>query len=111
MRPGRSIRPDAISSGLLVQGTPGISCFGRLEDSAKLEEPFLVAGVADAAADEDRAKERFGENAAGGVARKLGGGEGIAVYFANFGKASEVALFTDELGKSENFVKIAGAAD
>src|ERR1700739_498220 len=107
MRPGRSIRPDAISSGLLVQGTPGISCFGRLEDSAKLEEPFLVAGVADAAADQDRAKERFGENAAGGVAGKFGGREGIAVHLADFGKAGEIDLFADELGECENFVEVA----
>src|SRR5260221_28271 len=84
---------------------------GNLEDAAELEKPFLVAGVADAAAYEDRAEESFGEDAAGGVAGKLGSGEGIAVHFADFGKSGEVDLFADKLRERENFVEVAGAAD
>jgi len=63
-----------------------------------LKEPFLVTGVADAAANEDGAEKGFGEDAASEVAGKFGGGEGVAVHFADFGEAGEVDLFADELG-------------
>src|SRR5260221_7287724 len=84
---------------------------GNLEDAAEVEKPFLVAGVADAAAYEDRDEESFGEAARGGVGGKVGSGEGIAVHFADSGKSGEVDLFADKLRERENFVEVAGAAD
>src|SRR5258708_3628967 len=104
--PGAGIKASATG-----KSADKVSVDGNLEDAAELEEPFLVAGVADAAADEDRAEESLGENAAGGVAGKLGSGEGIAVHFADFGKSGEIDLFADKLRERENFAEVAGAAD
>src|SRR5882762_6416355 len=86
------------------------SKFG-LKDAAELEEPFLVAGVAYAAADQDGAEEGFGEDAAGEVAGKFRGVEGVAVHFADFGEAGEIDLFTDERREGSDFVEVAGSAN
>src|SRR6202795_1189605 len=61
-----------------------------------------MAGVADAAADQDGSEEGFGEHAAG---------EGVAVHFADFGKTCEVDLFADELRERGDSVQVAGSAD
>src|SRR5258705_11660651 len=98
-------------SAIRENGVPGWRLEIGLKDAAELEEPFLVAGVAYAAADQDGAEEGFGEDAAGEVAGKFGSGEGGAVHFADFGKAGEIDLFADERGEGSDFVKVAGSAN
>src|SRR5258708_38463829 len=44
------------------------------KDSAQLEEPFAVAGVADAAVDKERAEGGFGQEALGKIVGELGAG-------------------------------------
>src|SRR5882757_4239738 len=92
-------------------GVPGWRLKFGLKDAAELEEPFLVAGVAYAAADEDGAEEGLGEDAAGEVAGKFGSVEGVAVHFADFGKAGEIDLFADERREGSDFVEVAGSAN
>src|SRR5580700_2806016 len=104
--------PKVVHPGRPAHSTGTQDCeLGRLKDAAQLEEPFLVAGIAYTAADENGAEEGFGEDATGEVAGKFGGGERVAVHFADFGEAGEVDLFADERGQGEDFVQVAGAAD
>src|SRR5258708_39331830 len=98
-------------SAIRENGVPGWRLEIGLEDAAELEEPFLVAGVAYAAADQDGAEEGLGEDAAGEVAGKFRGVEGIAVHFADFGKAGEIDLFADERGEGSDFVEVGGSAN
>src|ERR1700739_3257614 len=90
---------------------PEMAAQGGLEDAAELEEPLLVAGVAHAAANQDGTEEGLCEDAAGEVPGKFRGGEGIAIHFADFGKAGDVDLFAYELGQGEDFVEVAGSAE
>src|SRR5258705_2301481 len=98
-------------SAIRENGVPGWRLEIGLKDAAELEEPVLVAGVAYAAADEDGAEEGFGEDAACEVAGKFGSVEGVAVHFADFGEAGEVALFADERREGSDFVEVAGSAN
>src|ERR1700730_6849024 len=80
-----------------------------LEYAAQLEEPFLVAGVADAAAKQDGSEESFREHAAGEITGKSWSGEGVAVHFADFGKTGEIDLLADEILIADQFVQAVGA--
>ena len=84
---------------------------GRLEDAAELEKPFLVASVANAAADEDGTEKGLGQDATGRVTGKSRGGEGVAVHFADFGEARDIDLLADELREGKDFVQVPGAAN
>src|SRR5260370_13738920 len=53
-----------------------------LEHAAELEEPFAMAGVADAAADEEGAERGFGQEACGNVIGEIAA-FGYAVHFSD----------------------------
>ncbi len=69
-----------------------------------------MAGVADAAANQDRTKPGLGEKSQSTVTREARGG-GIAIHFANFAGGVDVHLFSHEGGQGEDLVKIADAAE
>ena len=70
---------------------------------------FLVAGVADAATNEDGTERGFGDESTDDIGGKLGDGKRIAVHFAEFTRAGEIDLFADKGRKGEDFVEIAAA--
>jgi hypothetical protein len=74
-----------------------------------LEEPFLVAGIADAAADEDGTERSFGDEAPDNVAGELGYGKGVAVHFAKLARTGEINLFADKRGERKDLVEVAAA--
>src|SRR5258707_1848659 len=80
-----------------------------LKDAAELEEPFLVAGVAYAAADEHGAEEGFGEDAACEVAGKFRGVEGVAVPFDDFGQARGIYMSADARRRGIDFASVSGS--
>src|SRR5258708_3070707 len=65
------------SLGMTLNGLFG----NLLEHAPQLEKPFAVAGIADAAADEERAQGRFRQEAGGHVVRELAG-VGCAIHLA-----------------------------
>src|SRR5208282_2140635 len=82
---------------------------GHLENATKLEEPFLVAGIADTATNEDRPQRGFGEESSDNIGGKLGYGKGIAIHFAKLARAGEVHLFPDKRRERKDFVEITAA--
>src|SRR5208282_1761506 len=79
----------------------------ELEDAAELEEPFVVTGIANAAANEDRAEGGFTDESPDDVGGELGHGVGIAIDFAKFAPAREIDLLADECRKREDLMEIA----
>jgi hypothetical protein len=75
-----------------------------------LEKPLVMAGVADAAANQDRSKRGLGEKSQSAVTGEARG-NGIAIHFADFAGTVDVHLFSDEWRQREDFVKIADAAE
>src|SRR4029077_10420777 len=82
----------------------------RSKNATQLEEPFVMAGVADAAANQDRTKPGLGEKSQNTVTREARGG-GIVIHFANFAGGVDVHLFSHEGGQGEDLVKIADAPE
>ena len=82
-----------------------------LEDAAELEEPFVVAGVANAAANEDRTEGCFADKSANDVGGELGHGIGVAIDFAKFTSAREIDLLADERREGEDLVEIASSRE
>ena len=80
-----------------------------LEDATELEEPFLMPGVADAAAKEDGAEGGFGDESPDDIRGEPGDGKGIIVHFAKFTRTGEIDLFADECREGEDLVEIATA--
>src|SRR5229473_2214217 len=79
-----------------------------LEHAAQLEEPFSVAGVADAAADEEGAERGFGQEAGGNIVGELGAG-GYAVHLSDFVSADGVDFFSEKWRQGEQVVHVSGA--
>ena len=79
-----------------------------LEDSPKLEEPFLVAGIADAAADEKWAEGGFGDHARLHVGWELRL-RGKLVHLCEFVRADDIDLFAEEWRQSQEFMNVTGA--
>jgi hypothetical protein len=69
-----------------------------------------MASIADAAANQDRAKRGLGEKSQSTVTREARGG-GIVIHFANFAGGVDVHLFSHEGGQGEDLVKIADAPE
>ena len=70
--------------------------FGNLsEHPAQLEKPFAVAGVTDAAADEEGTEGRFGQQTSGNIVGELAAG-GHAVHFSDFVGANGVDFFPEQ---------------
>ncbi len=69
-----------------------------------------MAGVADAAANQDGTKCSLGQKSQSAITRKARSGR-IAVHLADFACAIDVDLFADKGRKREDFVKIANAAE
>jgi len=80
-----------------------------LKNASQLEKPFAVAGVADAAANQDGTKRGLGEKSQSAVTGEARS-NGTAVHFADFASGVEVHLFSHERGQGEDLVKIADAA-
>src|SRR5271157_1120372 len=78
-----------------------------LEDAAELEEPFVVTGIANAAANKDRAEGCFADESSDDVGGEPGHGIGIAIDFAELAPAREINLLADERRKCEDLVEIA----
>src|SRR6266571_311871 len=74
------------------------------EHSSQLEEPLAVAGIPDAAADEERAYNRFGEKARGHIVRKSAP-VGHAIHFAKFVGPHGVHLFADKGWQGEQVME------
>src|SRR5208283_2062672 len=78
-----------------------------LEDAAELEEPFVVTGIANAAANEDRAEGGFPDESPDDVGGEPRHRVGIAIDFAKFAPAREIDLLADECRKREDLMEIA----
>jgi len=81
---------------------------GSLEDPPKLEKPFAVAGVADAAADEERAHGGFCQESCRHIVRKVAIG-GYAIHLANFIGANRVDFFPKKRREREQIMHVARA--
>src|SRR5208283_3540700 len=79
------------------------------KNASQLEKPFVMAGVAEAAANQDRAKRGLGEKSQSAVTGEPRG-NGIAIHLADFAGAVDVHLLSDEGRQGEDLVKIANAA-
>jgi hypothetical protein len=80
-----------------------------LEDAAELEEPFLVPGIADAAANEDGAQRGFRNESSDNICGEFGYGKGVAVHFAEFARTKKVDLLAHKWRQRKDFVEIAAA--
>src|SRR5208283_573241 len=78
----------------------------ELEDAAELEEPLVVTGIANAAANEDGAEGCFADESPDDVGGEPGYGVGIAIDFAKFAPAREIDLLADERRESKDLVEI-----
>ena len=92
---------------------PKIKCntelFRRLlEDSPELKEPFLVAGIADAAANEEWTEGGFGYHAGLHIVGEPGL-RGEPVHLGDFIGADDVDLLAEERRQSQKLAKVAGA--
>jgi hypothetical protein len=65
------------------------------KNAPQLEKPFVMAGVADAAANQDRSKRGLGEKSQSAVTGEARG-NGIVIHFADFAGTLDVHLFSDE---------------
>src|SRR6516165_9322486 len=81
----------------------------RLEDAAELEEPFMMAGVADAPTDEDRTKQGFSEQSNRAVTGQLWR-VWIVIHFGDFSRAVKVDLLTDKRRQGKDFVEVTHAS-
>jgi len=79
----------------------------ELEDAAELEEPFVVTGIANAAANEYRAEGCFPDESPDDVGGEPRHRVGIAIDFAKFAPAREIDLLADKRRKGEDLVEIA----
>ena len=112
MKLAGQVRPDLAPLGRAVHSAESENReVGRLEDAAELEEPFLVAAVADASANQDGTEKSLGQDATGRVTGKFRRREGVAVHFADFGETSDIDLLADELREGKDFVQVPGAAN
>jgi hypothetical protein len=82
---------------------------GHLENATELEKPFLVPGIADAPANEDRPQRGFGDESSDNIGGKFGNGKGIAIHFAELARAGEIDLFPDKRRQRKDFVEIPAA--
>src|SRR5260370_2898612 len=72
-----------------------------LEHAAELEEPCAVAGVAQAAADKERAQGRFRQKSCGNIVGEIGAG-GYAVHFSDLVGSDGVDFFSEKRRKSKH---------
>src|ERR1019366_8700780 len=79
-----------------------------LEHSSQFEEPFLVAGMPNAAANEKRAKSGFRDHARLDVSWKLRL-RGNPVHLANFVRADDIDLLPQKWRQSQEFANVTGA--
>src|SRR5467141_4679790 len=75
------------------------------ENSAQLEKPLAMAGVAHAAADEERAQRRLGKQTRSHIVRELAAG-GHAVHFSELIGADGVDLLAQKRRKGEQVMQI-----
>src|SRR6266851_2939472 len=71
-----------------------------LEHAAELEEPFAMAGVADAAADKEGAQRRLGQEACGNIVGELAA-SGYTIHFSDFVGADGINLLAQEGRKDQ----------
>src|SRR5579863_1693903 len=78
------------------------------EYTSELKEPLLMAGVADAAADENRAEGGLRQQASGTIRGKLGhAGKRVTVHLGDFEIAGQIYLAAYERRKCKDFVEVA----
>src|SRR6266581_3448725 len=95
--PGGGVR--AVASDVLTLHPGAIS-----EHSTQLEEPLAVAGIPNAAADEERAHDRLGEKARSHIVRKSAP-VGHAIHLAKFIRPHGVHLFADKRWQREQVME------
>ena len=70
-----------------------------------------MAGIADAAANEDGAEGGFGYESPDDIGGEPGHRKWITVHFAKFARTGEIDLFADEGREGENLVEVAAARE